>query len=225
MERQIRPGDLILITTSYTISRIDGDEISFYGDDGEDYVKFNPNTGKYMTGNSEVTGFEAGPEIVNAPIPRPIGQTYTPQPVTPVARPMYTPVPPVTRPAYTPVPINQPMMSPTQQRPKTSNRFSLNITASDFPPQVIKPGQTGFIWGLGVQYDEAGQRVRPSAKYRFRVLRSLRKGSNVILELDDGVLSTLTIRWRSEGTLGRGWMVRYKQAGNYYFTPVTLELD
>ena len=222
MERNIQPGDIVFVTTRHQITVINDGEIIFRTERGEDVAVFNANSGKYFTRDGEITGFEAAPQIINPPIA---------QPIAPVTRPMYIaqPIAPVTRPMYTPIPVGQtvvpqPIMSP--KTPKVSKKFRFPTTlAEDFPPQVIEPGQTGFISGLGVQYDEAGERVRSMAKYRFRVLRLLRKGSNVILELDDGGLSTLTIRWRTNGNAGRGWVVRYKQGSFDDYHPVFLEFD
>ena len=208
MARDIQPGDIITVTTKYEIVAIEGDEIIFGTTRGMGVATFDPNSGKYVTRD--------GGSIFD-----PISGRYVTRGGEVTG---FEAAPQVIKPVYTPQPVTGSQITfPTQQVPRTPRRVDLHDIAAEYPPQVIEPGRTGVISGLGVKYNEHGEAVRAVRDYRFQALHALTKGSNVVLLLDDG--TTLIIRWRSEGTLGRGWMVLYKEAGRNYFTPVYVKLD
>lgn len=124
--------------------------------------------------------------------------------------------------------VEQPPIQPQVQQPttkpppKTKHKGGLTPgRGRGMPPEPMKVGQTGRIWGLGTRYDDEGNAVRPSGTYRFTVTRVLRNGSNVIITMEDG--RPLTLRWRTHSmTTGRGWTVRTKD-GTFYQVDVQLD--
>lgn len=198
MERTIQPGDYITITyapVSFPITQITAEGIYFRTPDGESLSV--PNQGEYIIQGLTVphkVTFDIAPQAAQVPQVTPPDQTTQPALLFPPTKP--------TKPKG----VRKPPAPGISQ------------------PDPIQPGQTGKVYGLGAMYNDEGNKVRPYGEYRFTALRTLRNGSNVIIQLQDG--SSLTLRWRTHSnTTGRGWTIRRKEHNTDTYELIGVELD
>lgn len=172
-------------------------------------------------------------EVINIdwdyePTARPIvaqpTQPFVPQPAQQVPRPFVPqPAQQVPRP-FVPQPVQQVGLTIPQQpiAPKSPARPRPPRAPAPLPDPV-RVGQTGRISGLGAQYNDDTDKIRPWGTYSFLATRVLRNGKNIIIQLADG--SVLTLRWHDFGTYGYRWAVRTKQNNRAEFQPVDVFWD
>lgn len=232
MARELQPGDYIVITYKpmrYRITGITDNAINFdtkYG--GDEAVLLN---GQYVVEDADTVTFEAGEPLPVAPLPVPAPTVPRPfQAPVPVPQPAYRapftakppiPQPTIPRPGF-PQPAKPAALLPTYPQP-VQPAYAMPMYGQAAPavpktprkvpnvplPPLIQERQTGTVSGPGAQYQEDGDPVRNAGNYRFTAIRSLRNGTNVIIQLEDG--SNLTLRWHDLGKdRGHGWTVRVR---------------